>query len=385
MFSKLISIALVIIPFISVRGQDIRELKLALALGISLVLCLLGFYQGIFKPIKNKFALGFIGFLWLSTMLAPSSGVKLGGAELGTFWAYKPFLYILTAFLTINLISSIKFTKDDLKLILTTITWCGAVMAGFVMLQFLGLDQFFKSNGMPHQQWNLAGTLGHPNFSGSFIAMTIPISIIIKKHWHTLLMILSVFVVQSQVSIGAMVVSLLFLLCFKGKKYIVLSGLIIILLSGLAIGINHIKPEYISDSGRFEHWKLIVQDVNTPIEKITDGEKEVIGKFPITGRGMGSFYYTFCLIHGNNFRQAHNEYLELLYNVGIVGLFLFLGSIWIVLKENWNKGHLKNCLMASFVCALVSAGGLFNWQLGAHIFYTIVIVGLLMNKEITYG
>jgi len=55
MFSKLISIALVIIPFISVRGQDIRELKLALALGISLVLCLLGFYQGIFRIIPKIF------------------------------------------------------------------------------------------------------------------------------------------------------------------------------------------------------------------------------------------------------------------------------------------------------------------------------------------
>jgi O-antigen ligase len=115
----------------------------------------------------------------------------------------------------------------------------------------------------------------------------------------------------------------------------------------------------------------MAKDLTSPIRE------GVEGRWPLTGLGLGSFYYTFHIRHHNSFFQAHNEYFEFLYNCGIGGLFLLLAAIWQMIKKGWNNKY----LLASFICVLIIAGGTFIFQLGAPMYYSVVIIGLLYHQK----
>ena len=380
MFTKVIRWALWLTPFVIWQGQDIRELKLAFCLLACLSITLIALYEGQFKPVRNKYALFFIGFLWLSTMLAPSPGVSVMGMHIGTYWAYKCLIYIFAAFTAICAIASHPFTKDEIQSILKTICLIGTVIGTYTIIQSFGIEQFFKSNGQHHEQWNIVGTFGHSNFIGSFLAMIVPIGIVLKRYKSALLIFVAVCITQSMVAIGAMVVSLLILTYFKNKKTLIPLIIIVAALTAILFSLQPHYPAVISSSGRFVHTPKIINEVL--FKNFTPDDE---GRFPFTGLGLGSFYYTYHVVHNNRFYQAHNEYLELFYNCGLIGIGLFLLAIWQMLKDNWNKGWLKNCVMASFICIAINAGGLFVWQLGSHILFSVVIVGLLNNKELENG
>ena len=375
---KLIGLALIVIPFISIKTQDIRELKGALAFVIMMVLGLLAIYSGKIKPFKNKWALVLVGFVWINIMLSPSSGLKFAGMELMQFWSWKPLCYLIAYLLGIIAIAS--DDRINVRFILKTMVWVGFIMSCFTILQSCWLDQFFGATGAIHEQWNIGGTLGHPTFVGSFVAMIIPLAFYLRKKSMAYVMIATVLITQSQVAIGAMIIGLSLYFACKGRKQLI--GVIVCLIA-ISIGTAYLaynKPGYITSSGRFNEWKRIIDDVKSPIRA---GEE--FGKYPITGRGLGSFYYTYHVIHSKvnqpcRLFQAHNEYLEWLYNCGIVGLVLLLLAIAHIYKKNFLKNEYRTALLSSFTCIAVCAGGLYVWQLGATMYFTAVIVGLLHSE-----
>ena len=373
---RIIALSLFIVPLVSIIGQDIRELKSALAFVVMLVIGLLSFYEGKMKPFSNKWALILIGFVWLNIMLSPSSGLKFANMELMQFWSWKPFCYLLAYLIGIVAIAS--DTKLNVKGILKMMVYAGFVMSALVVIQLLNLDQFFRSNGQFHEQWNLGGTLGHPTFVGAFIAMIIPLAIYMKKRYIAVIMIIAVLATQSQVAIGSMVVSLGFYFACKGRKQLIGVIVCLLLITTGVVALKQYKPGYISSSGRFAEWVRIVDDVNKSIRPNVPGEEEKYGKYPVTGRGLGSFYYTYHVIHKKcALFQAHNEYLEWLYNCGIIGVIMLLLAISHIYRLNFMKNEYRTALLSSFTCIAITAGGLFVWQLGATSLYTAVLVGLL--------
>ena len=379
---RLIALALIIVPFVSIISQDIVKLKSALAFVVMLVVGLLSLYKGKFKPFENKWLLILVGFVWLNIMMSPSSGLTFGNMKLLNFWSWEPFCYILAYLLGIIAIASDE--KLDTKLWLNIMVWTGFIMSLFVGIQELSMDQFFIPTGSFHEQWKLGGTLGHPTFVSSFIAMIIPLAFFIKKRSMAYTMIVAVLLTQSQVAIGAMALSLGFYFACKGRKYLIRVIVLLIAISVGVVALSVLKPGYISSSGRFFEWKRIAKTINTPIRPNGKGTA-VYGKYPITGLGLGSFYYTYHVIQSANgpkckLYQAHNEYLEWFYNCGLIGLVLLLMAIGYIYKHNFNKNEYRTALLSSFTCIAISAGGMFVWQLGPHMLYTAIIVGLLHNQ-----
>ena len=375
---RLIVLSLFIVPFISIRSQDIRELKSALAFVAMLMIGLLAFYKGKIKPFDNKWALILVCAVWLNIMMSPSSGLSFAGMELMQFWSWKPFCYLLVYLFGIVAIAS--HEKLNVKYILNMMVWAGFIMSLFVILQLFCLDQFFRATGQVHDQWNIGGTLGHSTFVSAFIAMIVPLAFYLKKRYIAYTIIVAVLITQSQVAIGAMAVSLAFYFGCRGRKQLMLAVICLIALTVGICAVGIAKPGYISDSGRFKEWKEIVKMVNTSIRPNVEVEK--YGKYPITGLGLGSFYYTYHVLRsqtGNICRmfQAHNEYLEWLYNCGIVGIVLLFLAISHIYKRNFNKNEYRTALLSSFTCVAVSAGGMFVWQMGPHCLYSAVLVGLL--------
>jgi O-antigen ligase len=113
----------------------------------------------------------------------------------------------------------------------------------------------------------------------------------------------------------------------------------------------------------------------------------------MTGLGMGNFKYTFHLAHYDDptfmrFNQAHNDYLELLYDTGIVGFALFMTMIFVFFRDRlikfWEFGvsNAERALISGVTVMCVTALGTFIWQIGTTVFYTVVFAGLLYNQEV---
>lgn len=373
---SLLSLGLILIPFAIYPGFDTREPKIILALGFALALSLAGIYKGIIKPVKNKWLLFLMGFLFINICLCPKPILPYQDIMVQAFWVWKVLSHLLIFFLMYITLSSIEFNDEQRNKIFKIMSWVGLVMSVYVILQYLGLDQFYNLQNWTHDKFppsaKLGGTLGQPTIVSSFIAMLIPITLYLKKYWAAGVMALVVILCKGQVAIGALFVSLSFILAFKGKKWAigVCAGIIAIsLFLGLGSALNGKIRAFIGDSGRFSQWQQIAKDIKSPIIP------ELKKSYPVTGLGLGAFKYVYHIKHKNLWHEAHNDYLEILYNTGIIGLFLFLMSLWTILKGKIDRQ--RKYLLASFLCIAICAGAGFCFQLGAHLYYSIVILALL--------
>lgn len=378
----LIGLLLAITPFFVVLGQDTREPKIILALIGAALVSLSVFYFGQFKPVKNKWLSIFLVYIPLCILLSPKPSIRLSGIEVQNFWIWKASLFLFIFSLFIISIYSIDFKFKDINFFFKITVWCGLIMTFYVVLQYFNLDQFYVLRDYtvtsPPPSANLGRALGHPTIVSPFIAMIIPIALYLKKYLHALLMAIVVLFTQSHVAIGAMTLSLLFIVMCKDRILFVTIGILISLLIITTIFLYSNKTIGMPDSGRFEQWKLLLQDIKNPVIK---GSKS---SYPYTGFGPGSFYYVFPMRHPmkiENFLQAHNEYLELMYDTGLVGLFILLAGIGNLIKDQFvtKINRYRKYLLSSFICIAICAGGTFVWHLGPHIIYTCLIVGLLMK------
>jgi hypothetical protein len=371
---NLIRFGLLTLPFFVWPGMDTREPKYLLAAGVCLLLGLLGLRSGI-RPYRNPWALAFLAFVFLGYLLAPSVGILLSGVPAPS-WILQASWYAVVFFLAHVAISHQTFSIPDIHAIIDTAIVAGVVSAAYGILQHFGFEQFFTGPAM-----SCAG-LGNPAVLASFLAMIVPLALYRRQRIVTVGLVLMVFFLDSQVAVGALVVALMFLWGTHNResRYFVIGvGLLVVAILVIGYFTSPRIHGFVNDNGRFAVWGQVVTDIQTPL---TPGGSA----HSITGLGLGSFPYIFHAQHpkaglGETFLEAHNDYAEILYNTGIVGLALFLLALWTFVRSCFPLDRLQAHLLASFVCVAVSAGGLFVWQNGAIVFYTIVITGLLVQKS----
>ena len=380
-FKTLLNLGLVVIPFVVIAGADTRLPKAIVALGFATVLSLVALYKGHFKPFQNKWALIFIGYLFINVLLCPKPEIVFFNMNIGSFWVWESLVRILIYFSVMVAIASVDFTRLDINKMFNCIVWTGVLISLYCFLQALGIDQFFSrtnfTDSVNATQGHVGGTLGHPVVVSSYLAMITPLAIYLKKYWKAGILITAILLTQSQVALGALIISLAFLFASKTRlRAIIVGGIGLLISVGIITSypISQKTRDMVEDNGKFLQWGRITKDVlYEPTKK--DGMKGV----PLTGYGIGSFYNVYHLKYNTSFYQAHNEYLEILWNCGIAGLGLFLCAIWTTIRIGWGKSRYRRVLLASFICSCVCAGGLFVWQLEPHALYTLMIVGLIHN------
>lgn len=392
----LIGLGVAIIPFFCLSGYNTREPKMVLALVISLLIGLSAFFFGLLKPIKNIFALCLVGFLALNMYLAPKFNIAFLGLRITNPWIWETGAKILIFFLLYCVMSSIDLSKKDKNLLFSAMVWCGFIMSAYSLFQYAGVDQFFvvKTGEAPFSKIATGGTLGQYTLVSSFIAMLFPLSIYQKRWGFSLIMGIALFIMDSQVAWGALVLSMLVYVALKSKAWLFII-IALLVLSVVAISFTPIlknpkAAEITSTTGRLFVWDKIVDAATRPFTETTRKT------FPMTGMGVGSFQYL-IYEHAPRLRgfqgevrwiEAHNEYVEWFYTSGIIGLILMLLTIAWIIKASFipwaglfSLGPERRALLASFICICVCAFGTFVWHLGAHIFYTIVIAGLLSKSK----
>lgn len=391
MFSKLlISLGLILTPYTIWPGKDIRDIKLDIAGIIALALGLSVIYEYGLKPHRNKWLMYLLFAVGSFYLLAPVSPIAMFGMDISLFWIWRPMYYCLVFALMLFAVSSMPLGLIDLSKIMRMMTWCGFIMSCYVILQCFKIDQFFTT--CTDDTWgHMAGFVGNPTHVSPYIAMIIPIALYLKRYAMVLIMCIATVITTSQVAIGALVVVLLIQLALQSKKSLAMVCILVSILIGVSVygyGKGYITRDTFEDHERLMTWKQISTDTITP--QLVDSK----AIFPLTGLGIGTFKYVFHFQHNNRFQQAHNEYLELAYNVGWLGLLLFLGAIFVHIKESFRHisfygffktpmHHCKIAFLCSLIYIMIVAGGTFIWQVGTTAFYTVLVAGILKNDVLS--
>lgn len=193
----------------------------------------------------------------------------------------------------------------------------------------------------------LRGIVGQPNTMGMFIITLFPLLLfadISKKGMGRLfkfgtisVVLMTLILTGSRGAFLGFTISMGIALAEKKKFKLFVYGLAVILLItpvmlyGPFEGVvfNRLKVQEEQEigsysSGRWEAWIATLNEV---------------AKKPILGHGFNSFKYVFAMEAWGFESSAHNEYIQLLYEQGILGLLLYLSifmSIWIYLFKNKN-------------------------------------------------
>lgn len=376
LISIFISSGLAIIPFMGIFGFQYagRDPKLMLAFFYALILGLWGLYDKN-RPLKNRWLILFIGYLIFNLWQAPKPYVHYAGLEIKNFYFWKPFAMMLAY---LGMFMTMRSKRLDEKVILKVAVWVGFITSLMMIAQTSNLFQWQNAHDEGYQQ--ITGMLGNPLSAGIFVAMLIPIAIYIKRYFFSVLMIIAVLCTSSQTAIWSMALSLLFLLGSWRKNFLILLA-VIVLLAG-TLGIMCVTSDTLKrkitprDNGRVEQWINIVDDLREPF--ITSKA------YPYTGFGLGSFQYKYHRKHPGTdrvFYQAHNEYMELLHDTGIMGVLLFMMALITYFRNIKMRCNINKFLLSSVMCSMIAAGAMFGWHLGTIAFYTVCLMGLLDRKR----
>ena len=394
-------LVLKLFPYCAPVAPDTRVAKLFLGTWLALAIGVSALFKGEIRECRNKWILLLIAYIPLNIHLSPKYAIDLNGIDSTNYWVWKPFVFCLCYFLMFLCVQSMNINKKSLEKIFRVMVWCGAIMAGYVLLQNAGWDQFF--NVRTGGQFDFVtkptavGSLGNSTIVSPYIALIIPFALYLRKYAIAGLMISAVIATQSGVAIGAMGVSLLVYSCLRWKSRGVLAVVLAVSL-GIAglIGYQTVKQErftkitesILNTNGRMNVWKKSIKTIK---EHKFGGSPMSKFRNPYTGIGLGSYSVLMKPILKTPFDKAHNEYLEVFCTLGIAGLFLFLAAIGFILKsvffayiDNFSVPEIT-ALFSSFFCMLLIAFGTFIFQLSPHNYYAVLVVGLLHNRRILKG
>ena len=362
-------------------------------------------------PILSFISLSLLSLFW-------SKSFMISAAELPLFLA-GPFLY----FITFNNINN----EKQINIILNTVVIIGSLFGIYGILQYQGIDFSFWGGNVGRQA--VAGLFGNVNYFAEYLIAILPLAVSLffitsiksNKSKKILLLIgilamggslLLTFTRGSYLALGISLIFmlLLFVIC-RGKVFIRENRKIFILILAAIIlaGFLFAIPNPLNKPGTYIS-KIRARVSIASIQKaFTSGRRMAIWKFtammikdhPLLGSGVGTFKYNTIDYQAEFFSQgdnrslypyglafnAHNEYLEVWAELGIIGLGIFL---WIVIgyfyyglrflkktKDNYKQGTVIG-LMGAVAAILVD--GIFGFPL--HLPATAILFWLFLGLTV---
>lgn len=212
-----------------------------------------------------------------------------------------------------------------------------------------------------------------PGILGGYLAMIIPLLLINKNRlWFILPVFFALLLTQSLAAFLSLFFALIIYVCLRKKiKMVHLFSLLVLFILIIIIFIwrsgtqkEHIHPIF-STIMRLNYWR---------------GALEIIKAHPLVGVGLGNFNLKWS-------RYAHNSYLQIWAEMGILGLFSFIWIICAVIKSYFkNSAELlyKNqaaCLFTASAVFLIHNFLDFTFFLPEVVFVWWVILGLNMAGD----
>ena len=315
--------------------------------------------------------------------------------------AQRLITYVLLFFVALEVMRR----RESRTMLVTTLIFTGTIEAIYVLWQYVFGDPFFPAGNLPGK-WRTFGTLGNPNWTGEFLAVTVLVTlgrlVELRKeskrswaHYGTLaaliLMLLALAATLARGSWVALVIGAgAFLIMRRHSRSIgqtlrtsilplTITGITAILLIGLPLLTNRASLEHLLNlkSARGRIWMWLVTG-------------SMILDAPFGGHGLGTFGSQFPTYQARLFSRvwsapfvlnasfttyAHNDYLQLGSELGVFALVAFCALLWSVLKRGRQLGSEPLALgcWAAVISLLVNAAFAFPLRLPASLMLFVVL------------
>jgi len=227
-------------------------------------------------------------------------------------------------------------------------------LAGYDIL-FHGLNQIEPIPAM-------FGTTGNSNYLGVYLAMIAPLA----PWWAVPIFLLGIFLSHSILGAVAVAAGLLwrvrqdkYLVAFLLSISVVIAGFVVIAKGSVPLsGFHH----------RLAVWDLAVSNMTLIGWLIGEGVGSWSQHIPALQQQMGVYPYEV-------FYRGHNEWLQILYENGIVAVAV-LGA-WIYAHRRMFSGQYGGAVLATLVCSV----GMFGFRLAMTGCIAVVILGLATSRR----
>jgi O-antigen ligase/Flp pilus assembly protein TadD len=338
-------------------------------------------------------------------------------------------LFLMGPCLYFIIINNLNYPKHVDK-ILTVIFIIGGLFGIYGILQYFGIDFSFWEGNFGRQK--VSGLFGNVNFFAEYLIIPLPISITFflasRKKIFNIYLLFAIFTMGESLiftftrgSYLGFAVSLIFMfllfLKIQGKKFIYKNNKIVVLIVEfilIIITALFIMAHPINESGiNLSEFKERIS-ISKVSEDSSFRRRIAIWKFtglmikdrPLLGSGIGTYKYNTLKYQAEFFAQgenrslyphgfadkAHNEYLQLWAELGIIGLGIFT---WFIIsyfrfglkilrkiKDEYRQGIIIG-LMGVIVAILVDSLFGFPFHLPASIILFWIVLGLsvVINKD----
>lgn len=329
----LLLLGLFLMPFVGPLNQP--------AFAIILICCLTASiqYQNTILPVKNKWLTALLCFIPVSIIQAPHLDIQLGKAYLGGVWMWQSLAWCLGYYGAFLAISNICFKRDKFKYRIGCFIAIPAIIsAGYAYLQYFNFDQFqfvrpYNEIGCPEMA-RMTAWIGNPTYLAVYLSACLPfVWKYLGKFW-AVFCVVAILLCHSDTALFGFILAVAVWFAMRRPTNQKLMIFPILALS-ILLCCFLCKEKF---NGRVTTWTQTVEDYMSPPIVPSNG----IGKtYQITGRGIGSFAVFYPMKHTRPDRNdfviwdsAHNEPLQALYEIGIIGLFLMGGALWTLIYEN---------------------------------------------------
>jgi O-antigen ligase len=317
----------------------------------------------------------------LGLFLLASLGSSLFSLEpmlsiFGTYERQLGLVGLLAATFSCLLLAEALCSEKSKRILVTVMALSGSICGLYGLLQYCRLDPFGWSDAFGNRP---VSTLGHPDFFGALLAMTLPLAVslcYLAGTWSgRLLWFLAVgmqlgglLVSQTR---GAWVAASVSLVCFlvaepcvsrlQGKPFrrkVLTSSLALGVLLCLGVSAFLLKPEFRDRAASIFHWK---EQARMYLWRDT---LKAIRENPVVGSGPETFRIAFMphksielarLEKNVNFDNPHNNYLCLWATTGSVGLLTYLYLLFACFREGMRRLRSHDSSPATLYLGVVSS------------------------------
>lgn len=247
-------------------------------------------------------------------------------------YAWLACLTVILASLMAYVLTTAYFLSDD-AIVRTTqwFCWGAGLVAIYGLFQFIGWDQFYVSAPDGKHGNPVHAGFGNPGYVVLYLAVLMPLCFVFahpKYLWLALLTI-SVFVVSPTTSgypwavAGIGIVSSLMARWWRRLTSWRL-GLVLMGAVSLASWLVFFAWQHLQVDQRLSIW-------TTALTKLRSDASYVM--HPFTGYGLESFS---LFMRDSSLRWAHNEWIQMLVELGVIGTVLLAGLVWWTTRMGWR-------------------------------------------------
>jgi len=385
---------------LSVGGKLIQISSAEIVIGISVLFFICYF---LFAEVKVSEVYQEKALIWILTFFCVSLFVSTFVAKY-RIEAIKYDLRIIVTMILFCLLLSFLF-KEKLKIFSINVLIIVGILASFFgILQFLHIDcvkNFLVHWG--HGTWPNAATsfFQHKNVFGNYLVLLLLITIgqlenIQYRPYRVFLgFIIGLFVLTLGLSLSRsawvafLVAASLFIFIKRRSKRVILGAIALTLFFLVAITVHHVGRERIIDHTTRKLWELKFDEVSGGRKKYYQSTALIVKQYPIFGIGLNNFknrYHEFINAPPNVTLNAHNQYLNILAEQGLLGFFIFIVFVAYLIRlaiSNINKGGNEFYALAIFAYLI---GALFDylWYDYSFIFmfWFVVILNLIEKRDL---